>query len=70
MLPGRIFFDSNMFQWLLDNKAPINQQDENGFTPLLYAVARNEVVMISALIKAGANVNEISYAGNRGYKDA
>ena len=44
-------------QELIKSGADVNEPDENGFTPLLFAVAGQNRRIIKALIKAGADIN-------------
>ncbi|MHC4489615.1 MAG: ankyrin repeat domain-containing protein [Planctomycetota bacterium] len=47
-----------MLLTLLDGGADVNDKDDNGWTPLLIAIQRNQVRVVKMLIEKGADVNE------------
>lgn len=50
-------FDLKMFNYLIENKADINLANQDGFSPLHYAVSRNQLDAVKLLIKNGADLN-------------
>ncbi|NIP28151.1 MAG: hypothetical protein GWN67_26475 [Phycisphaerae bacterium] len=47
-----------MLLTLIDSGADVNEKDDNGWTPLLKAIQRNQVRAVEMLIEKGADVNE------------
>ena len=50
-------------QALIAAGANVNQQDNNGRTPLHWAAYNGHQAIVQALIDAGANVNQQNYDG-------
>ncbi|MDZ5762421.1 Ankyrin repeat domain-containing protein [Candidatus Cyrtobacter comes] len=54
--------DIGAIKALLDKKADINAQDNiNGHTPLMYAIAAGKISAMQYLISKGADINKITY---------
>jgi hypothetical protein len=51
---------TTIVQNLLQNKANINAQDHNGWTPLYYACSEGHIEILDILIDANADLNLIS----------
>ncbi|MGL9762826.1 MAG: ankyrin repeat domain-containing protein [Wolbachia sp.] len=49
--------------WVWKKEVDVNCAEENGWTPLLHAVERDEIEIVWCLIEAGANVNAITEDG-------
>ncbi|MHC4160282.1 MAG: ankyrin repeat domain-containing protein [Planctomycetota bacterium] len=47
-----------MLLTLIDGGADVNEKDDNGWTPLLKAIQRNQVRIVKMLIEKGADVNK------------
>jgi ankyrin repeat protein len=47
----------------LSNKKLLNEQNENGWTPLMVAIYNNSGGVTDFLLKIGANLNKINYKG-------
>ncbi|WP_342255471.1 ankyrin repeat domain-containing protein [Spiroplasma endosymbiont of Poecilobothrus nobilitatus] len=47
-----------MIQLLIDNGADVNLQDENGLTPLYYAINTENIEIVKLLLTNGADVNK------------
>lgn len=62
-----IFFSngnySNLVTALIENDAQVNHKSNEGYTPLMYAIAKNDYKILKALIAAGANKEEFSNNG-------
>ena len=50
---------------LIERHADVHQADYLGFTALHYAAAAGDVASIDALLEAGADVNAVSWVGDR-----
>lgn len=50
---------------LIERHADVHQADQLGFTALHYAAAAGDLAAIDALLGAGADVNAVSWAGDR-----
>lgn len=55
---------------LVNEEANIDETDDNGKTPLMYAVILNQKESVMALLKAGADVNTQSDTGNTALHEA
>ena len=55
--------DIKAVQDLINGGANVNEPDENGFTPLMIAVGKQNPKIVKALINAGANVNVVCKNG-------
>lgn len=55
---------------LVKEEANIDETDDSGKTPLIYAVIMNQKESVSALLKAGADVNTQSDTGNTALHEA
>lgn len=51
-------------QMLADQPALVNGKDERGFTPLIMATYTSNTPIVSALLAAGAAIDEKGAAGN------
>ena len=50
-------------QKLLDNGLPVDAEDENGDTPLWFAVTHDKIDFAQKLIDRGANVHHVDHNG-------
>ncbi|XP_014669125.1 PREDICTED: ankyrin repeat domain-containing protein 46-like [Priapulus caudatus] len=64
LLRSESSFEGNSVQKVLENGANPSEIDENGRTPMHWAVIRGCVPAIEALCQAGANVNACDEQGN------
>ncbi len=57
--------DEKQVQKLLDEKVNVNAGDQNGITPLMFAVQTHQIRMVEQLLRAGADAQQRSFKGER-----
>jgi hypothetical protein len=56
--------NSTMVQWLIDHGADVNIPDEDGLTPLHYAIEKRDFRVIDLLLQRGANIFAVDKYGD------
>lgn len=54
-------------RYLLSARATVDQQDENGFTALMYAAQHRRFDLVELLVSAGSDLNLVDHAGRSFY---
>jgi ankyrin repeat protein len=53
-----------LLAWLIENGSDVNAKDEEGKTPLMYAITEKLIPQVKMLLEKGSSTTEISYKGD------
>lgn len=64
LIHAAFYNNTELMEWLLENKADINAADRNGYTALHFACEKGYNSAVKLLISKGANLNKPDFYGN------
>jgi len=65
LINAAFYGNTDLIEWLIENKADINAQDRGGWTALHFAAQEDRLDVVELLIKKGANSNIKNEYGNK-----